>query len=525
MWGILFFVIAYAGQVVFERWLGPKLGMRPSPAELAASKRFLQELQRSDGLVQQGELGQAMLVLDELNGQPEAKIPAMGAQAEFHRARAARMLHRTDVALPSAVKSVEFFHEVYTTQRTSSNAAMLGEALLQLGQIHHDRKEYPRAIEIFAKVQEVSKHGAYRQTMLRVELDLAKVYLTLDRDAQAGEHAWEALKLAEKWKLPAFVVEAMHYQALAAAGEGRLDDVRTLLNGALRRLTPDANAALRAQLLSLRFGLEREDGDPREQLAAGVELLRTICDLKVGRGWRQHQADLVDEVTEFEHGTLQVGVTLAMSGDRKATQQYVQVLRMLRESDIAELLRSGLLDDPDGAGVPPVVRQLLERLSELEDPESPNAVSPAAAAPVYEKLEVAVSGQFRNLVQRRGAQHRDVGRTEHHLIQLRMVEFDGVTTLFGSWEAPGADPVPYRQDLTDTVARALTDVAGRSDRRRSAPATRPTDRPRRPRINQRMAGKSPIRGAGARPRLDHTDVVGAAGWPGRPLAGGAPERA
>ncbi|SDY10276.1 CHAT domain-containing protein [Amycolatopsis xylanica] len=472
MLALVALVLSYVAQTVFERWLGPKLGMRQTPAALAASEKFLRELQRSDGLVQQGELGQAMLILDELSVRPEAKIPGLGAQVEFHRARAARMLHRTDVAMPSALKSVEFFDTICANQRTSANMAAAGEAKLQLGQIHHDREEYDAAIAVFEEVRRINKHGAYRQTMLRVELDLAKAHLMVDRNARASEHAREAMKLAEKWKLTQFIVESMHYQALAAAGEGRLDEVRRLVGEALRRLPADASAALRAQLLSLRFGLEREDGDPRDQLTAGVELLRTICEVKVGRGWRQHQADIIDELTEFEHGTLEVGAQLALKGDRQATDLYVQTLRMLRESDIAELLRSGLLDE---SSLPPVVQNLLERLSQLEDPESPQAASPATAAPLYEKLEVAVSGQFRNLVQGNRTRRHIPGPDRHHLIQLRLVEFEGVTTLFGSWEAPGADPVPYRHELDAETVRALRDVTGQSDRKRPSGAQRPAD--------------------------------------------------
>ncbi|MCP3800684.1 CHAT domain-containing protein [Allokutzneria sp. A3M-2-11 16] len=468
-WGLLLLLFVYWGEKIFVRWVGVRLGVRPNLAMLTQLEEFMKVVVYADQLVQKGEIGQAMLVLDELIQRPEtAKVPAMGAQVHFHRARLLQMLNRHDDGLPSARTCVGFLREVYAQQRTVANAASLGEALHQLAQIHLSREDFAAAIETFEEVRKINKKGAYRQTAIRTELELAKLCTTADECTRGAEHAREARKLAEKWKLTLLAVEALVCEARAVGSAGELDECRRLLEAAELRMPADATAGQRLLLLETRWALEQVQERPRDELAAVFKLMRAICDVKVGRGWRQDQATIMGQLAAVEHRALELGATLALAGDRQATAVYVAALRLLRESYIAHLLRSGTLEaDANGdIGLPAVIADLLARISELEDPDSPRPASPAAAAALYEKLEVAASARFRQLVQP-PATTDFAFTTTHHLIQVRMIEQDDTTTLYGSWEAPGKDPVPYRFELPADEARALREVTGLTDLRSS----------------------------------------------------------
>ncbi|MET1075526.1 MAG: CHAT domain-containing protein, partial [Umezawaea sp.] len=443
-----------------------RLGVRPTLALLTRAQEFITAMQHADQLFVKGEIGQAMLVMDELDQRPEmAEMPALRAQADFNRARVANTLGRLDVALPSAERSVAFFRDVHRRQRTVSNASSLGESLQLVAQIHLRQGNVPKAIELFEEVRDVSGRGAFRQTVVRTEIELARLNLHIDDHVRAAEHAREGYELAAKWKMNDHAVEALDFEALAVAFSGDFDRCRELLRTAQAVLRPDAPAALRAHHLMVRASVAAEEGDLREQAAAGYEFLWVAGEVKAGRGWRQNQADVLREFAEIEKLTLEAAVVLATPEDPDATAAYATALGLLRESDIAGLLRSGLLDADSGAqdGLPGVVSEILGQLAQVEDPDSPATGSPA---PLYEKLEAAASARFRQMVQ--GPSRRRSTRVvpNQHFVQTRMIEDDGKTVLFGCWETPGRDPVPYRAELPPDLARSLVDVTGLGDRKR-----------------------------------------------------------
>lgn len=466
-WGILLFVLAGLAQWLYSRWAAVRLGVRPNLAMLNRAKEFMAVMVHADQLVMRGEIGQAMLVLDELGQRPEiTEMPALAAQVEFNRARVAHTLGRFDVALPSAERSVGFYRDVYRRQRTTGNASSLGEALQQLAQIYLRQEDYPKAIELFEEVREISRRGAFRQTVVRTEIELARLYLHIDENARAATHAREGYDLAAKWQMWDHAVEALDFQAIAVGGSGDFDGCRRLLQEAASVMRQDAPPALRAHHLVVQVSLAAEEGDVRGQAESGFEFLWAAGEVKAGRGWRQNQADVLEEFAEVERLTLEAGVTLATQGDAAATAAYTTALGLLRESDIANLLRSGLLDADSGAqdGLPGVVADLLGQLAQVEDPDSPATGSPA---PLYEKLEAAASARFRQLVQGPSRRARPRPALAHHLVQTRMVEGDdGTIVLYGSWEPPGRAPVPFRSVVPPELAPSLLDVTGLADRKR-----------------------------------------------------------
>ena len=461
-WGLGIALLLFLAPNLINRWIGVSLGVRnPSGKTLERTQAVLQGLQRSDELVRANELGTAMLLLDELGERPElAEIPALGAQVEFHRARIAHVLGRADVAVPSARKAMEFYRQVYSRQRSGRNSAAFGENMNQVGEIQLQQEDFAAALETFTEVKRVNKRGAFVQTLVRVELSLARTHLALDNDALAAEHAREAQRLARKHRVPMMAAEALYWEAVAVSALGQLAECRRLLDAADGLLDAESPLYVRVQLLSGRFALERIEDDVRAELGVGFELLRAICDMKVGRGWRQHQAELMSQVAEVEQRVLEISCQLALEGDEHANGAYTAALQMLRESDIAHVLRTGLAKEENQAGLPAVISKLLDDLATLEDPEAPTR---APALAVYERLEVATSARFRQLVAAPSIRRQLSVPVAHHVVLVRLVQEENRTMVYGSWIRPGGDPEPYRHLLTDDQAARLREVVGAGD--------------------------------------------------------------
>ncbi|MDX3655785.1 CHAT domain-containing protein [Streptomyces sp. ID05-26A] len=462
-WGLAITVLLFLAPKLINRWMGVSLGVRnPSGAMLERTQAVLKGLQRADELVRANEFGTAMLLLDDLGARPELEeIPALGAQVEFHRARIAHVLGRADVAVPSARKALEFYRAVYAQQRNGRNSAALGEMMNQVGEIQLQQEDFAAALDTFTEVKRVNKRGAFVQTVVRVELSLARAHLALDNDALAADHAREALRLARRHRVPMMAAEALYWEAVAVSALGDLAGCRRLLDEADGLLAPDSPLYLRVQLLSARFALERIEGAVAAELGVGFELLRAICDMKVGRGWRQHQADVMSQTAEVEQRVLELSAALALAGDERANATYTATLQMLRESDIAHVLRAGLANEEEQAGLPAVISKLLADLAVLEDPEAPTR---APALDVYERLEVAASARFRQLVAAPSIRRQLSVPVAHHVVMVRLVQDEeDRTVVYGSWIRPGEDPEPYRHVLTQAQASTLREVIGAGD--------------------------------------------------------------
>ncbi|MCT2587962.1 CHAT domain-containing protein [Actinophytocola gossypii] len=469
-WGILLAVVL-AWQL-YRNYLATRLGVRPTTQNLEQVKQHMLILQQANQLVIQGEIGQAMIVLDELAQRPEIEeTPAVAAQVDFHRTQVATTLGRFDVALASAERGVRFYREVYQRWRTPRNASALGEMLQQVAKIHVRQGNSAAAIEVLEEVRSVSRRGAFRQTAVRTEIELARLYIDTGDYPRGADHARKGHELAAKWNMRDHAVDALHHQAIGVGGAGDLVGCRRLLDAAEAAMHPDTPVGLQADNLKVRFGLAIDEGNLREQVDTGTKFLRIAGALKAARGWRQHQADAHASFADVEQQTLEAALTLA-ADDPEALTMYVTALGMLRESDIANLLRTGILDTGSDArqGLPGVVAELLVQLARAEDPETPTIGS---SAHLYEKLENVASAQFRQMMQGPVGKPRKRIVPGHHFVQTRLVADDGKIVIYGSWEPPGRTPVPYRCELPSDLAQSLLEVTGHADRKRPAGADEP----------------------------------------------------
>jgi tetratricopeptide (TPR) repeat protein len=469
LWLATGFVAVWAARALLNRRVSAQLGVKADAAMLARAQEFMARMIETDKLITSGEVGQAMLLLDELAKRPElAEMPALAAQVHLNLARVTSILGRHDDALAHGAEAVAFHRRVLGRSRGASNASNLGEALQIVAQAHLRKGDTASAITAFQEIQAVSRRGAFRQTVVRTEIELARLHLEIDDFAQAHQHAAKGHELARKWKMADHAVEALNFQALATALSGDIAEGRRLLDVSDSFLRPDAPLAVRAHGLVFRATMAAAEEDLPTQVSVGGELLGVIAALKTGRGWRHDQAQTVQQFAELERNTLAASYTLAERGDARAAAVFLGALGSLRESEVAGHLRSGLLDADGGvrSGLPAVMADLFDKLAEVEDPDTPVRVSPA---PLYEQLETAVSARFRQVVQTSGLAGERVV-PDHHYVQVRLIEHEGAWTLYGSWEAPGEPAVLFSDTLSPEQTAALHAVVGLADRRHAAAA-------------------------------------------------------
>src|SRR3569833_603678 len=372
---------------------------------------------------------------------------------------------RYDPALASGTTAVEFYRQAYQRFRSASNASNLGEALQIVAQVHLRKGDTAAAIAAFEEVQRVSRRGAFRLTIVRTEIELARLYVQIDEFDKAYAHAGKGFELAHKWGMADHAVEAIDFQAIARGAAGDYDACKRLLDTASAHLRADAPLGIRAHNLSVRAGIAAEEGGLQTQVTVGGALLGIIAAIKTGRGWRQDQAETIQQFAELEQQTLDASYALAEQGDPQAAAVFLTTLGSLRESEIANVLRAGVTASANGteSGLSTVTAGLLQQLAEAEDPDTPVSGSPA---PLYERLETAVSARFRQAVQ--GTTTTRERRTpRYHYVQTRLIAGDsGSYTLYGSWEGPDRAPVLFTETLSAGQVVALHAVTGAADRRR-----------------------------------------------------------
>jgi tetratricopeptide (TPR) repeat protein len=464
--------VVVPARAVFNRWMMAGFGVKASPAMLQRADAFMKRMIEVDQLITAGEVGQAMLVLDELTQRPElAEMPALAAQIHLNRARVASTLMRYDPALTSGTAAVAFYRQAYQRFRSASNASNLGEALQIVAQIRLRKGDTPGAIAAFEEIQRVSRRGAFRQTVVRTEIELSRLYVQIDEFDKAYAHAGKGFELAHKWGMADHAVEAIDFQAIARGSAGDYEGCKRLLDTAATHLRADAPLGIRAHNLSVRAGIAAEEGDLQSQVAVGGALLGIVAAIKTGRGWRQDQAETIQQFAELEQQTLDASYALAEQGDPQAAAVFLSTLGSLRESEIANVLRAGVMASDNGteSGLSTVTAGLFRQLAEVEDPDTPVSGSPA---PLYERLETAVSARFRQAVQgSRTLRERVTPR--YHYVQTRLISDDsGSFTLYGSWEGADRAAVLFTETLSSDQVEALHAVTGAADRRRPPAAGR-----------------------------------------------------
>ncbi|MFF1819835.1 CHAT domain-containing protein [Kribbella sp. NPDC058245] len=461
LWGVcVLAVVCYAG------WLMSRMyGVTATPRVIITSARLMKAMVRIDQLIRAGETGQAMHLLDEVLTDPGInRVPAVAAGALAHRARLANAVGRFDVALQSVQSAVDIYRQMYARHRTTDNASACGEHLVLLGRVHGYLNNNSEAKRAYEEAVEVSKHGAFRQTLIRAQIELARVCLEVEEVDKAHEHVVEAQRLCDQWNMVPHRIEALSVEAEVAMARGDRGEIRRLLDVADVMMPPDSGPGLRIPLLAIRADLEHDEGNQDAELLTLFELLRNFCDLKVGHGWRQHQADLVGRTRLAESRLLQLGFDRAMAGDKEATYLYVNALGMLRESHIAQALRSGILQsDEENTGLASVIKTLLAELTDLEGPEGT-----VRGASAYEKLEVATSARFRQLVQLPSRRTANAVSPGNHLVQIRLIADDDQMTLYGSWQAPGLETSTFCHRMTVDEIEALRTLTGATDERSPA---------------------------------------------------------
>lgn len=453
-------VAVYLAQRLYMRRVSGQFGVRATEENAASAARLAQAMIAIDGLVARNEFGQAMHLLDEILKDPEiGKVPAIAALAHTNRARIAGSLDRLGVALESARAATGIYRDLYQRRRSAANARGLGEQLSFLGQIQRHLDQVEEATRSFEEVIQVSRHSAFRQTVIRAQIELARLRLAVSDFDEARSHALEAQRLCVKWDILDHRVEAIDAEADIAMARGDHVETRRLLNSAFALIPPDASPILRTWLLATLADVERIEGDASRELSVLFELLRNFCDLKVGRGWRQDQADLVRRTREIEARLFSLGFARSLAGDEDAARVYVAALGMLRESEIAQALRFGILESDDDSGLSQVISSLLGELAQLEDPESGTARRDAAT---YEKLEAATSARFRQLVELPSRRRANPSSPGNHLVQLRLVEDDDERIVYGSWQNPDLETSTFSHRMTADEFELLSTMTGQT---------------------------------------------------------------
>jgi tetratricopeptide (TPR) repeat protein len=420
-------------------------------------------LARINELNQVGEVGQSMHLLNEVLTDPEIdRFTGTKLEALSFQARIANGVGRLDTALARAQDVVDVRRSAYARRRTRRNARMLGQDLALLGQVHRHLGNYAEALRVYEEVLAVSKHSVFLPTGIQTRIELARLKAGACEFDTARRHAREAVDLSVLGEVLPQQLEALDVEAGIAIARGDLVEGRRVLDVAASLVTPETNPALQVLLLRSWADLERDEGDRDSELGVLFELVRQYCDLKAGHGWRQDQAVLIRQVQEAEARLFELGFAGSLRGDEEATKIYGAALGLLRESEIAQALRLGILQaDSEDPGLPQVIKELMFELIDLENPE--RGAGRAGGAALYEKLEAATSARFRELVELPSRHLVNTVSPGNHLVQLRLIETeDGPAKLYGSWQRPTLEVSAFSHQLTVEEDELLRSATGRS---------------------------------------------------------------
>ncbi|MFG2540135.1 CHAT domain-containing protein [Streptomyces sp. NPDC048511] len=446
--------------------------------ESTAVDPLMKRLTRADQLSLAGEVAAAVELVDSVAADPATRrFPLLAAHVAMKRSDFAVGQGDLVTAEAEAVAAVRH-HE------KGRNRSAHSEALEKLGKIQMLLGRNDEAYATVTQALAVGGGHMFRISRVRAELYLANLAFDQDDIPQAAEHAMTARTLAAKWRCHPQHAGACDILAVVALAENRVADAATWTAEAERALSLDGNTLPhRVRHLIATALVARGQGDETGALAAYLEMMRGVAELRTGWGWRDAQAYYVDLYSEHEFTAYTMAHTLYESGHHQALDDFASLLDLGSRTSLRRMLRGELVartpEDIEQDGMQEIVgllRTLAGAEATISGPQGAliAEVQPAAGRPgvtnsqlaqAYERLETLVSLRFRWAFETDGdapvADPRTYARRwNSHVLHARLVTNGQETCVVGLWTTPEGTRHPFQHPVRGTSATLLGDVAG-----------------------------------------------------------------
>ncbi|MEQ6026008.1 CHAT domain-containing protein [Streptomyces salinarius] len=439
---------------------------------------LIKRLARADQLSLAGEVAAAVELVDSVAMDPATRrFPLLAAHVAMKRSDFAVGQGDLATAESEAVAAVRHHEQGRNRSAHSEALEKLGKIQLLLGRNHEAHATITQAVA-------VGGGHMFKISRVRAELYLANLAFEQDDTAQAAEHAMTARRLAAKWHCHPQHASACDILAVVALAEDRVADAATWTAEAGRVLSGEGSALPhRVRHLIASALVSHGQGDETGALAAYLEMMQGVAELRTGWGWRNAQAYYVDLYSEHEFAAYTTAHALYQNGDQRALDAFAALLDLGSRTALRRMLRGELVartpDDIEQDGMEEIVG-LLTTLAEAEAGNSGPAgaliaeVQSASGQPgvsngqvlrAYERLETLVSLKFRRAIDAGGdtavADPRTYARRwNSHVLHVRLVSNGRETCVVGLWTTPDGTRRPFLHPVQGAVAVLLGDVAG-----------------------------------------------------------------
>lgn len=454
------------------------VGMGQLLREATVAEPLMKRLTRADQLSLAGEVAAAVELLDSVAADPATRrFPLLAAHVAMKRSDFAVGQGDLATAESEAIAAVRH-HE------KGRNRSAHSEALEKLGKIQLILGRNDEADATVTQAVAVGGGHMFRISRVRAELYLANLAFDQDDVPQAAEHAMTARTLAAKWHCYPQHAGACDLLAVVALAENRVADAATWTAEADRALSREGSTSPhRVRHLIATALVAHGQGDETGALAAYLQMMRGVAELRTGWGWRDAQAYYVDLYSEHEFAAYTTAHALYQSGDHQALDAFASLLDLGSRTALRRMLRGELVsrtpDDLEEDGMGEIVG-LLTTLAGAEATSSgPEGaliaeVQSAPARPeetsgqvarAYERLETLVSLRFRWAIEVDGdapvADPRTYAdRWNSHVLHARLVSNGQETSVVGLWTTPDGTRLPFLHPVQGAAAALLGDVAG-----------------------------------------------------------------
>ncbi|MGW0823752.1 CHAT domain-containing protein [Streptomyces sp. NPDC002845] len=454
------------------------VGMGELLREATLVEPLTKQLERADQLSLAGDLAAAVELLESVAADPATqRFPLLAANVAMKRSDFAVAQGDLPTAESEAVAAVGHHEQ-------GRNRSAHSEALEKLGKIQLLLGRNEEAYATITRAVAVGRGRMYRLSRVRAELYLANLALDQDDIPRATEHAMTTRTLAAKWRCHPQRAGACDLLAAVSLAEDRVADAAQWTAEADRALSHGGGTLPhRVRHLIATALVSHAQGDDKGALAAYLEMMRGVAELRTGWGWRDAQAYYVDLYSEHEFTAYTTAHTLYQRDDHQALDAFASLLDLGSRTALRRMLRGELVtrtpDDIEQDGMTEIVG-LLTTLASAEDTKSgPEGaliaeVQTAPARPgmtsgqvarVYERLETLVSLRFRWVMEADGdapvADPRTYARRwNSHVLHARLVTNGTETSVVGLWTSPDGTRRPFLHTVQGAAAVLLGDVAG-----------------------------------------------------------------
>ncbi|MFE4392195.1 CHAT domain-containing protein [Streptomyces sp. NPDC056844] len=454
---------------------------------------LMKRLKRADQLSLAGEVAAAVELVDSVAADPATRrFPLLAAHVAMKRSDFAVGQGDLATAESEAVAAVRHHEKGRNRSAHSEALEKLGKIQLLLG----------RNDEAYATVTQAVAVGGghmFRISRVRAELYLANLAFDQDDIPQAAAHAMTARTLAAKWRCHPQHAGACDILAVVALAENRVADAATWTAEADRALSHDGDRLPhRVRHLIATALVARGQGDEAGALAAYLEMMRGVAELRTGWGWRDAQAYYVDLYSEHEFTAYTTAHTLYQSGHHQALDAFASLLDLGSRTALRRMLRGELVvrtpDDIEQDGMDEIVGLLTTLagaeatssgpegalIAEVQPSPARPGVTNGQAAQAYERLETLVSLRFRCAIELDGdapvADPRTYARRwNSHVLHARLVTNSQETCVVGLWTTPEGTRHPFLHPVRGAAATLLGDVAGIESLRDGRESVTPTE--------------------------------------------------